>query len=174
MNTQDTKMIDDSKGLSQTSEFVYIKHNSDPNVWQLPTGGAILSNMLKESIIDNPNTESYGTSESNPMMIKDIKVETIPFIVEYIKFYDGCVEIEPPEHPVKNIHLSVIFGDEYHLFKDIYSDTDSIKIKILKLNDIIESSLYFRITHLPKKLCAIIATILKDLNIAEIKKLASS
>jgi hypothetical protein len=170
----ENKMENKIKGLDSDDGFVFIKHESDTKVWQLPNGSAEHSILLKESIIDNPNTESYGTSESNPMMIKNIKVETIPFIVAYMNFYNGKNEKDPPEQPIKNIHLSVIFGDEYHLFTDIYNETDSVKTKILKLNDHIESTLYFSIKHLHKKLCAIAASILKDLNIAEIKKLVDS
>jgi hypothetical protein len=165
-------MTDEIKGLDSNDGFVFIKHESDPMVWQLPNGSAEHSLLLKESIIDNPNTESYGTSEGNPMMIKNIKVDTIPFIIDYMNFYEDKNEKEPPEQPIKNIHLSVIFDEEYHLFMDIYDETDSVTNKILKLNDHVETTLYFGIKHLHKKLCAIAASILKDLSISEIKKLS--
>jgi hypothetical protein len=167
-------MTDEIKGLDSEVDYIYIKHDDSEKVWRMTVGSASNSVLLKESIIDNPNTESYGTNENNPMAIKTIKTDTLPIIVDYMNFYDGTAEKEPPEKPIKNIHLSVIFGDEYTLFINIYDESDSVKTKILKLNDHVESALYFGIKHLHKKLCAIAAYILKDLSISEIKKLSES
>ena len=165
-------MANEVNGLDSNAVFVFIKHNEADTVWQLTYDSASHSSLLKESIINNPNKESYGTVKSNPMYIKTIKVYTMPFIVAYMNYYGDKSETEPPEQPIKNIHLSVIFGDEYKLFTNIYDESDSIKTKILKLSDHVESALYFGIANLHKKLCAIVASILKDLSIAEIKKLA--
>jgi hypothetical protein len=161
-----------TKSINSDVDYIYIKHVDDEKVWGLKTGGANHSILLKESIIENPNTDSYGTTESNPMSIDTIKPYTLPFIVSYMNFYDGTPEKNPPEKPIKSIHLSVIFGDEYHLFTSIYSETDSVKTKILKLNDHIEMSMYFKLQIVCDKLCSIVASILKELDITSIKKLA--
>lgn len=166
-------MVDEIKSLESDVEYIFIKHVDDEKVWSLTSGSATHSVLLKESIICNHNNDSYGTTKTNPMIINTIKSKTLPFIIDYMNFYDGKIEKGPPEQPIKSIHLSVILGEEYHLFTSIYSETDTIKSKILKLNDHIESALYFNIQHLHKKLCAIIASILKELDITEIKKLAS-
>jgi hypothetical protein len=166
-------MTDEIKGLNAdlNIRYIYIKHDDNETVWKLTRSSAEHSGLLKESIIDNPNSDSYGTKENNPFAINNVSIETIPFIIEYMNHFDGKSETEPPEKPVKNIHLSVIFGDEYPLFTKIYNSEESVKTKILKLNDHIESALYFCINNLHKKLCAIIASIFKDLTIKEIKQL---
>jgi hypothetical protein len=164
-------MSDENK-TSESTKFVFIKHKDSETVWKLPSGGAIHSILLRDSIINNPNTESYGILETNPMIIDNIKMHTIPFIVSYMNFYDCQTESNPPEFPLKNIHPSVIFGDEYELYVNIYNSEDTVISKILKLNDNIQSALYFNITHLPKKLCAIIAHIIKDLSLDDVKKIS--
>jgi hypothetical protein len=168
-STEEIKSLD-----SNDDGFVFIKHKMNSTIWKLKNTSAKHSLLLKESIIDNPNTETYGTSESNPMSLTGINLDTIPFVVAYMKHYDGIVERDPPEQPLKNIHLSVLFDTEYHLFNNIYDEDNSVDEKLLILNDYIETSLYFDIKHLPNKLCAIAASILKDLPIAEIKQLINN
>jgi hypothetical protein len=151
---------------------IFIKHIDKSTIWVISRLGAAHSALLKESIIDNPNADTYGTELKNPLIISSIKVNTIDFIIAYLEFYKCNIEAPAPEHPIKNIHISIILDKEYHLFKDLYNDTDTIKVKILKLNDHIETSMHFGIKHLHKKLCAIIAFILKDLNSLDIQKLS--
>lgn len=153
-------------------KYVFIRHKDDETVWQLSSGGAMHSALLRDSIINNPNVDSYGTLKTNPMIIDAVKLHTIPFIVSYMNFYECKIESNPPEMPLKNIHPSVIFGDSYELFINIYNSEDSIISKILKLNDNIQAAVYFNIQHLPKKLCAMIAHILKDLSIDDVKKIS--
>jgi hypothetical protein len=50
-------------------------------------------------------------------------------------------------------------------------DDDSIKEKIVKLNDHVESALYFGFKYLHKKICAIIANLIKDTSIDELNAL---
>lgn len=158
----------------EITKYIYIRHKDDEKVWQLTNGGAAHSALLRDSIINNPNVDSYGILEKNPMIVDAIKLHTIPFIVSYMNFYDCQPEPNPPETPLKNIHPSVIFGDAYELFINIYDSGDTSISKILKLNDTIQSALYFNITHLPKKLCAIIAHIIKDLSLDEVKKISDT
>lgn len=80
-------------------------------------------------------------------------------------------ESKAPEAPIKNIHISLIIGEEYILFDKIYDEQDSLKEKLSKINNIVIAALYFKIEHLPKKLCAISASLLLDSNIEEIKQM---
>lgn len=160
--------------MSEISEksYIFIKHINDDNTWKITRESALHSELLKETIIDNPNSDTYGIIETNPFIINIIKINTIKFAVDYMEFYSGIVEKVPPEYPLKNIHISILLDGEYHLFNNIYLENDDVKTKIIKLNDCIETATYFAIKNLPKKICAIIAFILKDLSITDIKKLS--
>jgi hypothetical protein len=162
---------EETKGLDITESSIYIKHVSNKKIWKIPETAATHSKLLREGIIDNTNNETYGKVESNPMIITSILDETLPFIIRYLLHYNNKVEKVAPESPIKNIHISVIFGDEYELFSDIYSKTDSLKEIVIKINNIIEASLYFDFKYLHKKLCAIIASLLLNVDIDNLKDL---
>jgi hypothetical protein len=178
MSIQETKVgviiEDDVKGLDDGDciENVYIKHINCVNIHTITTTAAIHSKLLKESIIDiNNKDDNYGKTLLTPMIITVINADTIKFICDYISYYDNKVEVDAPESPLKNIHISVILGDEYHLFSGLLNNDDNLKTKITKINNYIESSLYFGCKQLTRKLCAIIANILVGVDINEFNSL---
>ena len=179
MSIQETKVDaiseDDVKGLDDDKdciENIYIKHIDCVDIHTITTTAAIHSKLLKESIIDvNNKDDNYGKSLLTPMVINVISANTIKFICDYMTYYDNKVEVDAPESPLKNIHISVILGDEYHLFSGLLNDDDNLKTKITKINNYIESSMYFGCRQLTRKLCAIIANILVDVDITELNTL---
>lgn len=156
---------------NETDEFIYIKHSDTDTVYEIPTTAAIHSKLLRESVIENITTDTYGKVRTNPIIITIIKADTMDFIVKYMLRYNDKIEKFAPESPIKNIHISIIFGDEYDLFANIYDEKDSLKTKIIKINNFIESALYFDFKHLHRKLCAIIASLLLDVDIDELKSI---
>ena len=161
----------EEKKLDIDDSSIYIKHTDDPKIYKIPVTAAVHSKLLRDSIIENTNNDTYGKEETNPMIVNIIINDTLPFIVKYLLYYNNRVESDAPESPIKNIHISLIFGDEYALFSNIYSDNDSLKEKIVKINNIIESALYFDFKHLHKKLCAIIASLILNVEISDLKSL---
>lgn len=159
---------------SANNEFVYIKHISDKNIFKLPYSTFIHSKYIYNNIIENTTEDTYGKTISNPMIINmdtNIDFQSMEFIINYMKYYDGIKESKAPEAPIKNIHISLIIGEEYILFHKIYDEQDSLKEKLSKINNIVIAALYFKIEHLPKKLCAISASLLLDSDIEEIKRI---
>jgi hypothetical protein len=158
----------------EDSETVYIKHKDNTHIYEIPYTAAKHSKLLYEFIIDTNPNESYGKIMSNPFIINiqnSFEIFSLEFIVKYMKFYDNKKETLAPEAPIKHLHISLIIGDDYILFDNIYNINDTLKEKIIKLNDIIVASLYFGIKHLHKKLSAITASLLINLDIDELKKL---
>jgi hypothetical protein len=151
--------------------YIYLKHIDDDVIWKITETSAIHSKLIKESIIEIDNEENYGKSPQYPMILKTINITTIPLIISYFKFYDNIAESCSPELPLKNIHISYILGDEYNLFKSLYKINDLNKDKIIILNNHITTALYFGFKYLHEKLCAIVANILKDLEIHELQAL---
>jgi hypothetical protein len=150
-------------------EYIYIKHRDNERVYKIPTSAAIHSKLLKETIIDDETAETHGKCEKTPLIIKTIDVFAVPFIVKYMEFYDGIPEKIAPESPLKDIHISIIFAKEYVLFNDIYEETDTLKEKISKLGLVINASHYFIFKHLHKKLCAIITSLIRDVDISMLR-----
>lgn len=162
------------KGLEQGVYSIYIKHTNSDKVYEIPSTAAVHSRLIKESIIDNiSESDVYGKIKNNPLNITTINESGMDFIVKYFMYYDNKLEKIAPESPLKNIHLSTIFGDEYELFSQLYTEDDTLKEKIIKLNILIEASLYFDFKYLHRKLCAIVSSLLLNADITTLKSLKS-
>lgn len=172
--TQNILSLDDQKTLDK-EQFVYIKHIKSDKVYDIPYTAAIHSRFLKESVINNID-DIYGKTENNPLIIPDtVKFDTIELIVNYMKFYDNKSEKTAPEAPLRDIHISVILGDEYKLYEHLYpndKNINCIKNTILYINDYIICAMYFNFQYLHKKLAALVASILTNLSDDEIKQLS--
>lgn len=150
---------------------VYIKHVKNDKIYKIPSTAAIHSNLLKESIVENNDTDTYGKIKSNPMSINAVDVSTMDYIVKYMMYYNDKPEKPAPERPLTNIHLSVVFDDEFELFNNIYIENDTLVEKIMKMSVLIESAMYFDFKFLHLKLSAIIASLLKNATELEIESL---
>lgn len=147
---------------------IYIKHESDLKLWKIPYAGGLHSNLIKDIICNNSNG-LYAIGEKTPIIIKSVKLDTIQLIVNYMEFYNDKPEIPAPNFPLNYIHISIILKDEYHLFTDIYIESDSVKTNILRLNDFINTAIYFNMPTLQNKLCAIVAYIIMNIPTADLK-----
>jgi len=147
------------KNITKADKY-YIRHidNTDKiyclnNSWH----NSLFLMEVIESIIDD-----YG-SENNPIVLNNVIKEcTMEFIVNYLNYYGKQTETKPPETPLPEVHISEIFGDEYKLFKNIFDEKNNMGDNLKNLSDFINSSNYFNIEFLTKKLCAIIAYLLKE------------
>ena len=166
-----THVIDGGLDEKESDKFIYMRHESDKTLWKIKYKAAYNSRFLKTSIMENPNSNSYGSIEENPIIIKAVDLRTIPFIIKYMEYFIDKPESLPPEQPLKNIHISVLLGDEYSMFVGLYDETDELKTKLVKLNMFIKSALYFDIKYLHKKLCAITASLLTNKSFSEIKNM---
>jgi hypothetical protein len=170
--------VDESNisGLDEDDEVlmrtVYIKHENDPTVFIIDGTSARLSLLLRESILNVGNVELYGLTEDNPMVISAIATFTMPFIAEYM-LACGDDEPEAPEAPLQNVHISGILVDEYKMFARIYDEDGPLKATVTHLNDYIQASLYMGLKELTRKICAIIANLLRSKSIEEIKTLCA-
>ena len=149
---------------------IYLKHTGDINVFHVSRSAAKNSKLLKSSILENPNAETYG-SESNPMIVTVPDITTMPFIIRYLEFFADRNESAPPEAPLRNVDISVLLDGEYHLFADIYAENINLGEKLQLMKIYIEAAIYFDIKHLHKKLAAIVAFLIKNKTIAELKEL---
>jgi hypothetical protein len=151
------------------NEFIYVKHTN--TIYTISYKGAQKLTNIVDLISEVPSSEKYGISKNNPIKTDAIKESTIPFIIKYIEYFTDKDETDPPEKPLPKVHISVIFGDEYKLFKDIYKNDDSLDDVLTTVNNLIDASLYFGFKKLHIKLCAIIASILIDSDINDVKQL---
>jgi hypothetical protein len=159
----------------EPTEFIYIRHINNKHIYEIAYTSAKHSKLLSDIITDSNPNETYGKIISNPILVsmkyQNIDIISLEFIIDYMKYYDDIKETPAPEAPIKKLHISLIIGDDYKLFAHIYGITDSIEEKITKINNIIRTDIYFGITHLYKKLSAIIASLLINLDIDDIKKI---
>jgi hypothetical protein len=169
MSDQKNMSLDEKKNIDQN---VFIKHIDSTTIHQIPYTAAIHSKFIKECVINNFD-DVYGKSANNPLIIPNtVKPHTMDFIIKYMNYYDNKVEKIAPETPLQDIHLSVIFNNEYNLFKELHQmECDSVKTKIFEINDYIISAMYFNFNHLHKKLAALSASIFTNLSSEELKSL---
>jgi hypothetical protein len=172
MSDQKNMSLDENKNINRN---VFIKHIDNTIIYQIPYTAAIHSKFIKECVINNFE-DVYGKSANNPLIIPStVKPHTIDFIVKYMNYYDDKPEKTPPEAPLQDIHLSVIFKDEYILFKDLHQmECDSIKTKMLEINDYTISAMYFNFNYLHEKLCALSASIFSNLSPDELNSIGIS
>ena len=142
------------------NRFCYFKCRNQDKIWGIPYNSAIHSKFLKDSIIYNIQKDNIGNFENNPLIIDNIDPIIIEFIVDYLLYFNNIQESNPPEYPLKNIHMSNILCDEYHLFKFIY-DYDKSDISNL-LEKLCKYTLYFELPILHEKICAVFADIVKE------------
>jgi hypothetical protein len=174
-NTNMIKKYLDTKS-SESAQYVYIKHINNTQIYKLPFSTTVHSKLLRDTILENMTSETYGKIETNPMIINNyttgINHNSMVFVLNYMKYYDNKIETPAPDAPIKNIHISLIIGDGYKLFDNIYDKDTPLKESIISINKLIEASLYFNIKHLDKKLCAITASLILNSNINELKSIS--
>lgn len=179
MSTNDDKpeelSLDDTKIESLDEdvkkEFIYIKHTSKDKIWAIDYNETKKMTNLVDRIIDLPDTELYGVSIDNPIHIDGVNEEVFPFIIKYIENFKETPEKCAPDAPLKNIHISIILEGEYHLFEGIYEENDSLPVKLKKINTCIDAALYFGMRNFQMKLCAIVASLVKNMEMSELTKL---
>lgn len=153
---------------------VYIKHNNDKKIYTIPTTASIHSKLLRNLIIENISEDTCGKIETNPLVITAVKLEAWNYIINYMMYYNNKLEKCAPESPLKKIHISVILGDEYTLFDNIYNEHDTLKEKILKIQNIREASVYFDFKYMFQKLSAIMASLISDADINELQEIKNN
>jgi hypothetical protein len=156
-----TTQINDfsNKKKNTKIEQIYIKHTDSKIVYCL--NNAWSNSQFLQEIVNNIN-DNYG-SEINPIILtNEIKSHTIEFIVNYLNYYNKKTEINPPSTPLPAIHISEIFGNEYDLFKHLFDETKNLSDNITYLSDFINTANHFNMEILTKKLCSIIAYLLKE------------
>jgi hypothetical protein len=162
------QVLDDTE-----KNYVYLKHASNSKIWKIPFTAAKHAKLIKDSIINNDVDDLYGRVISSPLIINTVKYYTIELMVNYMNYYDGKKEKCSPATPLKNIDISYILGDEYELFANICDDNLNIKEKLVIYNEYIKSATFFEFEYLYKKLCSIVANMIKDLTLPELKVLSS-
>lgn len=158
-------LLDSSESENKKKEencyYIKCKHNN--KIFKLKENSWKLSKYLSEVIIIIDKNDDYG-SLKNPIIISSIKENILEFIVDYINYHSNKKEKVAPPTPLVKIHISEIFGDEYILFKSFINEKKDISENIIYINDFINASLYFGIDELYKKLSAIIAYILSNID----------
>lgn len=129
---------------------------------------ATKSKILKDNILNNPNL--INTYE-NPFIIEEAYGDSLDFIISYLNYNNDEPETEAPEAPLKKLDISTIFGPEYKIFSSLYNKTDPLEHNVMKLNNLISSSVYFGLEHLTKKLCCIMADMLRNKSYLEINSI---
>ena len=105
--------------MSDEQKFTFIKHKHSPIIHRLNTKGCYKSKYIYNIISDS--TSQCGKSIDNPIIIStEVKLYTMGLIINYIKYYSEKKELPAPDAPLKDVHLSVIFGDEYEIFHELH------------------------------------------------------
>lgn len=173
MSATEHKQCDDVKGLDDapsTENYIYIQSGDETH--QLTVKQAAISALLKTGIIDNTNdNDDYGRMENNPYVVDertDPSGRLVKFAVDYMRMSNGT-EATSPEKPLKDIDMSVVLGEEFPLFSQIYDKNGSPLEQINAINEYILVALYFQFNYLHEKLSAVCASMLKGLSINELK-----
>jgi len=156
----------------ETPEFFYIKSKGSKGskkVWEIDYPCTKKVTNLFTRVEDVPAEELYGISKENPVIIDSIEEHTFPFIIKYIESHSERDESEAPKAPLKDTHISNILGDEYPLFEGLYDEKDDLNIKLVKLSKYVNSALYFGFEHLHKKLSAVVACLIKGIDLEKLK-----
>jgi hypothetical protein len=161
------------KGLDDTvvEQPIYLAHQSSPtDVYAVAYSAAKLSDKLKVALIDNTPDDTYGTSPDNPLLLdSSVNPKTIKFVVDYMNQFAEVDEPDAPEKPLKNIDMSVVFGDEYKLFSTIYDPKSNPKEQIAYIYEHITIANNLGMVTLVHKLCALIGSFIKGKPLDEIK-----
>jgi hypothetical protein len=163
--------IDDD---NDEKKYVYLKHVSNSKIWKVSFTAAKHAKLIRDTIINNDDDDLYGRVQSSPLIINQVKYNTIEFMITYMNYYDGKKEKCSPTLPLKNIDISYILEDEYELFTNLCDDELNMKEKLFIYDEYIRSANYFGFEYLHKKLCAIVANMFKDLTLSELQQLAST
>jgi hypothetical protein len=177
LDNDDEKQLDNESitGLDEESvEYIYLQHSLNPKVWKIPYTAAVHSKLIRTSVIENTNADSYGKTKLTPLVISEVNYETIKFIVSYMNYYDGKKEKCSPKKPIKKIHISYILDKEYPLFEVICDNKLPMKEKLVIYNDYIKSAVYFGFEYLHEKLCAIVANMFSEFTLHELQQLSFS
>jgi hypothetical protein len=169
------KTLENHVGLDDEQSiilYVYIKHIGDSTIHKVSYLSAMHSKLIREFVMNNTK-DSYGKNEDNPLIIPyTIKLYTMQFMIDYMNYMNCKNETPAPISPIHDIHLSVLFKEEYKLFKDLHQlEKGKHRERILEINDYIISAMYFNFEYLYKKLAAVIASIFKNLSVSELESM---
>lgn len=140
-------------------ENYYIKHIDDKNIYCLVNSW--LNSTFLSEVINNID-DNYGSKENPIILTNVIKSHTLEFTVKYLNYFGKKQETNAPQMPLPTIHISEILGEEYDLFKPLFDEKKIFSENMTYLMDFITTSVYFNIEYLHKKLCAIIAYLLRE------------
>ena len=147
-------MSDEKKEMNS---HVFIKHDDDTIIHEIEINKCKKSKYLMNYIEQTLVFTTINISN------KDMSLTVFKFLLNYINY--NQVESEPPEMPLCNIHIAVLFiDDEYDLFANICDIKLSLKDNLSYINTYMIAADIFQCKHLTKKLAAIAAfIILQDL-----------
>ena len=74
----------DTSIKSALEKTVYIKHAETEKIWSIAADAAHISTLLKRNILDKTDTDTYGLSDKNPLIVNDINSDAITFIISYL------------------------------------------------------------------------------------------
>lgn len=157
-NTNQINDFSNTKNIAKMANY-YIKHVDDETIYCLVNSW--MNSPFLSKLIDTID-DSYGSKENPIILTNVIKSHTLGFIVNYLNHFGKKHETKSPQMPLPTIHISEIFGDEYELFKPLFDEQKLFSENMTYLMDFITTSVYFNIEYLHKKLCAIIAYLLRE------------
>ena len=160
------KSLDDDEMQSNNSINYFIKHNDCEKLYSINKVNP--SSFLKTIIEnnddnDNDNDDNAYGSKKNPILLKSISADTLSFVTKYINSCEN--EIPAPGNPLpENTHISAIFGNEWDIFSLIFDEKADPDNNYKFINNYILTSLYFDLPELTKKLCSMVAYVLRSDN----------
>ena len=64
---------------SAREKTIYIKHATEEKTWSIAADAAHISNLLKRDILDKADTDTYGLSDKNPIIVDNINKSKIMY-----------------------------------------------------------------------------------------------
>ena len=141
--------LDDDENIDST-KYYYIKYASG-EIDELPLSSAKISPIISELISAD---EPIGLTKETAINLPTINDTILKRMVEYINYFDGKDETNPPEKPIPKIPLEKIFKNELPLFNNMYKESDKFCDRMLSVNEYITAALYFGFKHYYIKICA--------------------
>ena len=130
-------------------------------MYKVDAKGAALSNILSTIVENKTLHDKVGKFENTPLII-DCCPEVLKFVVNYMTYYNDKPETPAPDSPLIFIHLSIILGDEYELYKFLEMDK-SIPEKFVIINKYLKVVSYLEMRILYKKLSAVVAYLIREI-----------
>jgi len=156
--------LDDDNDSSDRKLF--IKSNEE-DIFITSPKNAKISKLINEILNADPEA---GSNEDDPILLNYIESRPLEIIVKYMEHHNGCDD-DIPERPLRSAEMEKILKDSWDakFCDNLVSKDYQGNVKLLF--DVILASNYMDMNELLYKLCAKVASLLKNKSFDEIHEI---